>query len=66
LFPKKPKIKINIKGNIKLKIIDEGLLLIALRLAFVMDNIALIWLYFIHGHFGSVKLTENAEKKSGN
>ena len=45
---------------------EDGLRLIALKLAFVMDNIALIWLYFIHGQFGSVKLTEKAEKKSGN
>jgi hypothetical protein len=65
LFPKKPKINIKIKGNIKLKMIDEGLLLIARKLAFVMDNIALIWLYFINRQFGSVKLTEKEEKKIG-
>ena len=44
---------------------DEGLLLMARKLAFVMDNIALNWLYFINRQFGSVKLNEKEEKKIG-
>jgi hypothetical protein len=44
---------------------DDGLLLMARKLAFVMDNIALIWLYFINRQFGSVKLNEKEEKKIG-
>ena len=44
---------------------DEGLLLMARKLALVMDNIALIWLYFINRQFGSVKLNEKEEKKIG-
>ena len=42
---------------------DEGLLLIARKLALVMDNIALIWLYFINRQFGSVKLMKKRRKK---
>jgi hypothetical protein len=47
LLPTKPKTKIKIKGNTKLKTTADGLLKMDFKLPFVMANIALTWLYFI-------------------
>jgi len=44
--PINPKTRININGNMKLNTIAEGLLKIAFKLARVIANIALTWLYF--------------------
>jgi hypothetical protein len=47
--PIKPKTRIKIKGKANPNITAEGLLNIALRLAFVIASIAVVWLYdFIH------------------
>ena len=41
----KPKTKMNIKGNAKLKTTADGLLKMALKLPLVIASMALIWLY---------------------
>ena len=46
LLPMKPKTRMKIKGNTKLKTTAEGLRKIARRLAFVIASMAVTWLYF--------------------